>query len=159
MITIHLYKYKGLPNVVDKNSALTSILETTGQFNGVYDEHDPSIRVESTLNLEDANYCAIIGDSMTLYYFIDSKTVFRQNVFDLKLRLDVLNTYKTDIKTMSGHIVRGTNQQPYVKDDADSVACYQTYEKFDIGDPFKDYEQAGSYILVASQDFYSNIPQ
>lgn len=71
--------------------------------------------------------------------------------------MDVLFSYVSDILGIKAYTTRGNVPQPYVKDEADTIACYQTYEKISMGEGFIDDESHGSYVLVTSQDYYAKV--
>jgi hypothetical protein len=57
------------------------------------------------------NYCYI--SQLRRYYFIKSYEVYRQGVFILHLKVDVLMTYQRYVENISGVLKRSSGGSPY----------------------------------------------
>ena len=100
--TISLYKTASENNRVVK--ALTSGKEMSGELRNQTSVLNPSIRIESADNISTYNY-AYISEFGRYYYITDIVSV-RTNCWVVSLRCDVLMSYKDEIKTITGVVVR-----------------------------------------------------
>lgn len=100
---INLYKSSAEPNKVDK----TSELSTAGTISGVLRQECSLINPEIIIQYDkppDFNYCYIANFGR--YYYVENIVSMRQNLWRVRLRCDVLMTYKTQILNLTARIAR-----------------------------------------------------
>lgn len=108
-ITIKLY------NTSDANNVICKTLEdettvTDVRFKQSTDIMNPTLalKLDSYPNF---NYCYI--EEFSRYYFIDSITVTPNNVYEVELSIDVLESWKDDILNSVGYVTKSSNSNPY----------------------------------------------
>ena len=100
---INLYKNSAEPNKVDKTSELTAV----GTISGVLRQECSLINPEIIIQYDkppDFNYCYIANFGR--YYYVENIVSMRQNLWRVRLRCDVLMTYKTQILNLTARIAR-----------------------------------------------------
>lgn len=100
---IKLYKNSAEPNKVDK----TAELSTVGTISGVLRQECSLINPEIIIQYDkppDFNYCYI--ENFGRYYYVENIVSMRQNLWRVRLRCDVLMTYKTQILNLNARIAR-----------------------------------------------------
>lgn len=100
---INLYKNSAEPNKVDK----TAELSTVGTISGVLRQECSLINPEIIIQYDkppDFNYCYIANFGR--YYYVENIVSMRQNLWRVRLRCDVLMTYKTQILNLNARIAR-----------------------------------------------------
>lgn len=100
---IKLYKNSAEPNKVDK----TAELSTVGTISGVLRQECSLINPEIIIQYDkppDFNYCYIANFGR--YYYVENIVSMRQNLWRVRLRCDVLMTYKTQILNLTARIAR-----------------------------------------------------
>ena len=100
---INLYKNSAEPNKVDK----TAELSTVGTISGVLRQECSLIDPEIIIQYDkppDFNYCYI--ENFGRYYYVENIVSMRQNLWRVRLRCDVLMTYKTQILNLNARIAR-----------------------------------------------------
>ena len=100
---INLYKNSAEPNKVDK----TAELSTVGTISGVLRQECSLINPEIIIQYDkppDFNYCYI--ENFGRYYYVENIVSMRQNLWRVRLRCDVLMTYKTQILNLTARIAR-----------------------------------------------------
>ena len=100
--TISLFKTDSENNRVVKT--LTDEKQLSGELRNQTSVLNPSIRIESADNISTYNY-AYISEFGRYYYITDIVSV-RTNCWVVSLRCDVLMSYKDEIKTITGVVVR-----------------------------------------------------
>ena len=100
--TISLFK------TASENNRVVKVLTDEKQLSGVLRYQtsvlNPSIRIESAENIAGYNYC-YIPEFGRYYYIVDIMSV-RTNVWEASMRCDVLMSYKDEIKSITGVVVR-----------------------------------------------------
>ena len=141
-MTVTLYNTSSEKELVDK--VLTNPVTLTGTLRNECSVVNPVLNIESN-SVITSNYCYIT--EFNRYYFIDNVTVLRNNLYQLELSVDVLMTYKTDIRNQTVTIKRQENQYNlYLPDDS-----FKAYNKFKVitklfPNGFEDY----SFLLAVS---------
>ena len=100
---INLYKNSAEPNKLDK----TADLSTVGTISGVLRQECSLINPEIIIQYDkppDFNYCYIANFGR--YYYVENIVSMRQNLWRVRLRCDVLMTYKTQILNLTARIAR-----------------------------------------------------
>lgn len=101
--TMYFYKSKAEKNRMDKSAYLTEIIQSTGTLRRATSIISPEF--EFIYNkVPDFNYVYI--PNFNRYYFIDNIVSLRNNVWTLSLSVDVLMSFKEQIKECDGFIAR-----------------------------------------------------
>ena len=101
--TMYFYKSTAEKNRMDKSAYLTEIIQSTGTLRRATSIISPEF--EFIYNkVPDFNYVYI--PNFNRYYFIDNIVSLRNNVWTLSLSVDVLMSYKEQIKECDGFIAR-----------------------------------------------------
>lgn len=101
--TMYFYKSTAEKNRVDKSAYLTEIIQSTGTLRRATSIIAPEF--EFIYNkVPDFNYVYI--PNFNRYYFIDNIVSLRNNVWTLSLSVDVLMSFKEQIKECDGFIAR-----------------------------------------------------
>lgn len=134
---IIFYKFSGDKRNINKT--LTDSFELEGVLRDQSNLLVPQIMVKS--DIRDYNYCYI--EEFKRYYYINDIDSYRNGLWVVKLKVDVLMSYKDKIMELTG-IVSRLNETDYVN--ASSVFdSRDLHERIDWDDELK----VGSYILVA----------
>lgn len=102
-MTIVLYKNSAEFNRVDKTSYLTEVSRLSGTLRDSTSVTEPVIMIEYS-SVPDFNYVFI--PEFERYYFVDDYIIDVNNVYVLKLSVDVLMTYKVGILTTNAFVTR-----------------------------------------------------
>lgn len=142
---IKLAKCTDPPNKLHKTLSNNKTL--TGTLKDVIDICEPVVLI--TTDPANYNYCYI--SQLRRYYFIKSYEVYRQGVFILHLKVDVLMTYQRYIENISGVLKRSSGGSPYasrtlVRD------VREDSRRIDWNYTFSDE----SYILIAKGGLNNN---
>lgn len=138
-MNIYFYSTKSESNRLEKVLENETLLSGTMK-NGI-DLMNPVLQV--TTNLLQFNYCYI--PSLSRYYFIDKVEITRTHLYTLYLKLDVLQTYKEQIKELKV-VLSGSQSNPYYKNYIDGVDVRTEYTTYQFENNF---EENGEIILVA----------
>lgn len=103
MLEIHLYKYEGQPNVLNKT--LNDPVKVRGIFHTSTNVLQPVVKLQGVTT--PFNYVKI--PSLNRWYFVDNKTVEDTNFTTVKLRVDVLQTYKDSILKATATSIQSDN--------------------------------------------------
>lgn len=127
---LNFYKNSAEPNRVDKTSYLQSLFTLEGTLRESCNIINPSILIERE-EFINANYCYI--PNFNRYYFIDKITSVRNNLWRIDLSVDVLMTYKEQIKELECFITRQENDNDLMlKDELIPVDVEPIIEKVDL---------------------------
>ena len=132
---IILYKSTADNRLLDKSSKIT-VIDTidTAHIKESTSIMSPSIILsyKKISTLKKCNYMYI--PSMGRYYYVNDIILKQGGIFELKCHIDVLMTYKGDIKNITTLILRQENvNNPYIEDSQLLVRANRTYEKHNIG--------------------------
>lgn len=108
MIKIKTYIYNGKPNEVNKT--LQANEEYTGVLNATFNVLTPVVRFRTRTPVT-FNYVYI--ESLNRYYFVSEKQQ-DGDICTVRLRIDVLFTYKDIILNSSATLVKGGNANKFV---------------------------------------------
>lgn len=138
---IKLYNTSSERNRLSK--VLTGEVNVTGYLSEDTDVLNPTITVGYNTSLLSKNYCYIADFGR--YYFITGFTIINQEIV-LFLHVDVLMTYKDDIKNSKARIVRSaSNFDEYIIDDMIiNESRTRTYQR-KIGAGFS---KANKYLML-----------
>lgn len=135
IMKIILYKSTADNRLLDKSSKIT-VIDT---IDTAHIKDDTSIISPSIIlsykkmsGLRKCNYMYV--PSMGRYYFINDIILRQGGMYELKCHIDVLMTYKGDIKNIATLILRQENvSNPYISDSQLLVRANRVYEKHTIG--------------------------
>ena len=139
---IELYNYNGNVDTVNKT------LPTGNVINGAmwdgFSICNPVVTVKSPTMIT-ANYCKI--EKLNRFYFID-KVVYRScDKWELKLRVDVLKTYATQILQATATVTVRDSPNKYVSNRNNVYNRKPNFEKIDF--PKKGlFNKDGSIIMI-----------
>ena len=131
-MTIKLYKTPSENNKVTK--ILNDEISLTGSLKQQSSVINPRIRIEEDSNISDYNYAYI--EEFGRYYFIQNIDAVRNDIWEISLKVDVLMTYATQIKTNTAVIARNSNLfNLYFQDEQFKILNYETLQtkKFSSG--------------------------
>lgn len=109
MTAIIFYQYNGHANTVNKQ--LDSGTTINGELRQDFDILRPVITLKHQ-QYPNYNYCRIA--SLGRYYFVDSVTFIGNGMYEVKLSVDVLKTYETQIMAAYATAVRADNADKYI---------------------------------------------
>lgn len=113
-MTIQLYKCSAESNRIDKSDFLTYVATITGTL-----REETSI-LEPTIILEyiSQNFNYIFIEEFNRYYFVDDIIIISNKLMSISLSVDVLMSYKDEIKELNGFVLRNEfNFNPFIIDD------------------------------------------
>lgn len=141
MIKIKTFIYDGKPNKVNKT--LQENEEYTGVLNSTVNVLTPVVRFRTRTPVT-FNYVYI--DSLHRYYFV-SELSQDGDVCTVRLKVDVLMTYKDIILASSATLTKGENVNKYVSNRSNVVDLRPNIRKLDF--PNKELlNDTGSIIMV-----------
>ena len=123
-MTVTLYKNLSEHNVVDKTlQQLTSLTGTLREGSSVT---NPTIKIESDATIQNVNYIYI--NEFSRFYFVGDILNIRNNLWELSCHVDVLSTYKMQLRLLSAVIARQENNYNlYLEDDRLLTTCRRIY--------------------------------
>ena len=132
---IILYKSIADNRLLDKSSKIT-VIDTidTAHIKDDTSIISPSIVLsyKKISTLRKCNYLYI--PSMGRYYYVNDIVLKQGGIYELKCHVDVLMTYKGDIRNITTLILRQENlNNPYIEDGQLLVRANRVYEKHTIG--------------------------
>ncbi len=143
-MTLHLYKTSSEPEKLDKS--LSNDISMTGQLTNESSVINPVILVTTDTNIATYNY-AYIPD-FGRYYYINNIVSVRNGLWRIELRVDVLMTYKAQIRANTGMIDRlEQTEQPYI---ADGRYTFDSYNEYYVQKFSKGLSKNLQYILVVA---------
>lgn len=141
MIKIKTFIYDGKPNTVNKT--LQENEEYTGVLNATFNVLTPVVRFRTRTPVS-FNYVYI--ESLNRYYFVSELTQ-DGDLCTVRLRVDVLQTYKEKILASSATLTKGENVNKYLSNRSNVVDVRPQFRKLDF--PNKNLiNETGSIIMV-----------
>lgn len=141
MIKIKTFIYDGKPNAVNKT--LQENEEYTGVLNATFNVLTPVVRFRTRTPVS-FNYVFI--ESLNRYYFV-SELNQDGDICTVRLRVDVLQTYKEKILASSATLTKGTNVNKYLSNRSNVVDVRPNIRKLNF--PNKELiNETGSIIMV-----------
>ena len=125
-------------NTSDSNNTINKTLANETEFNiklkGNTSITQPVVVLHSN-NIILFNYAYI--PEFNRYYFVDKIELFPNGIYNISLKVDVLESFKNDIKNSSGLISKQTNINNYYNDSYESeikkeVDLYRSNITFDL---------------------------
>ena len=141
MIKIKTFIYDGKPNTVNKT--LQANEEYTGVLNATFNVLTPVVRFRTRTPVS-FNYVFI--ESLNRYYFV-SELNQDGDICTVRLRVDVLQTYKEKILASSATLTKSENGNKYLSNRSNVVDVRPNFRKLDF--PNKELiNETGSIIMV-----------
>lgn len=125
-------------NTTDSNNTMGKTLTNETSYNiklkGEASITQPVVVLHSD-NVILFNYACI--PEFNRYYFVDKIELFPNGIYNISLKVDVLESFKNDIKNSSGLISKQTNINNYYNDSYESeikkeVDLYRSTKTFDL---------------------------
>ena len=108
MVTIEFFTYTGHADTVNKQ--LSDGVSVSGLLRSSFDILTPILTVRSNTNIT-ANYCYI--PLLGRYYFIGGIQIESSDTYEIRLSVDVLKTYETEILNATGTATERDGANPY----------------------------------------------
>ena len=141
MIKIKTFIYDGKPNTVNKT--LQANEEYTGVLNATFNVLTPVVRFRTHTPVS-FNYVFI--ESLNRYYFV-SELNQDGDICTVRLRVDVLQTYKEKILASSATLTKSENGNKYLSNRSNVVDVRPNFRKLDF--PNRELiNETGSIIMV-----------
>ena len=138
---IDFYKTESEANRLEK--VLTDKLSITGTFKSEIDLLKPILSLSNKENLLEYNYVHI--PELNKYYFISKVDITQTNIYTLYLSLDVLMSYKEQIKNLKV-ILKQSTANPYFNGFSGSFDVRTETERLEFENNFNE---KGTNILIA----------
>lgn len=156
MTAVILRKYTGSPYVIRKHT--TEVYKTEGEFRQPFSLMNPTVTLSGDaqyiFNSNLANYLEVEGR----FYYIVDWTIFPTFVVEVKLHLDVLNTYKDEIGNIEVMLTRSSSSNSTeLPDGMLPLGADKMYETQHLPKQFSEAEEDGIYIMVTSQKGYTSV--
>ena len=142
-MNITFYNNLSDPNTINKS--LNEIMTLSGELKASCDVINPIITIENH-GMINANYCYI--PEFGRYYFIVKQTIITNNIISVELRVDVLESFKTEILALSCIIDNSTINNDRYLHGSEWVATVKTttsIKQFPSG-----LNESGQYILITA---------
>lgn len=144
-MVITLYNNLSERNVIDKT--LTNALSIEGTLRESVSVTAPVITIQGSIAIVGYNYCYI--EDFYRYYFITNIQSIRNNLWALTLKVDVLMSFKNDIKNTPAIIDHTTD--PKITNYMDSDIWQSLVkDKTDIINFPSGLSETGGYILITA---------
>lgn len=141
MIKIKTFIYDGKPNTVNKT--LQENEEYTGVLNATFNVLTPVVRFRTRTPV---NFNYVFIESLNRYYFVSELTQ-DGDLCTVRLRVDVLQTYKEKILASSATLTKGENVNKYLSNRSNVVDVRPQFRKLNF--PNKELiNETGSIIMV-----------
>lgn len=140
-MVIEFFKTESESNRLEK--VLTDKLSISGTFKSEVNVIRPILSMKSNEQLPHYNY-AYIPD-INRYYFIESIEITQTDIYTITLSLDVLMTYKEQIKNLKV-IVKQSTANPYYNGFISSHDVRTDLERLEFEDKFN---HLGTNVLIA----------
>lgn len=104
---LRLYNYTDSPVRVDKYDILSNAVEKLsidGYVRDTLNIENPIVMIETNSTLNQYNYAYI--REYESYYFLDKPIVYRTGIIQIQAHMDVLMTFRNEIKNLSGIVGR-----------------------------------------------------
>lgn len=126
---IDLYQYQGNPNTINKT--LSNHNAINGYMVNDLDIDSPTIK----LTAYDIKYNYVYIPLLHRYYFIDNVNIDPNGIWHIKLTLDVLMTYRTQIMSATVHVIEGESDQ-YDISQANIATPLKVFDTVKLTNPF-----------------------
>lgn len=131
------------PDTLEKN--ISQVLELEGTLRSECDIERPVISIEND-GIINANYCYI--PAFNRYYYIEDQTIVRNGLMRISLKVDVLYTYKEQLKLLNVIIDTSTsNFDNYLMSELWRSKVKSSTYVINFPNGFND---SGEYILITA---------
>lgn len=144
-MVIILYNNLSERNVIDKT--LTNALSIEGTLRESVSVTAPVITIQGGIAIVGYNYCYI--EDFYRYYFITNIQSIRNNLWALTLKVDVLMSFKNDIKNTPA-IIDHTTERDTTDYMASNVWQSLVKDKTDIINFSNGLSESGGYVLITA---------
>ena len=127
MLEIQLYNYTGHPDTVNK--VLQNPVKLTGAFQNIANMVYPVFTVRTSTPIT-ANYAYI--PEFGRYYFIDDIRVITGDKTEIRLSVDVLKTYETEVLTAVGTLNESDTPNPFASNRNNVYNVKPKFQKIDF---------------------------
>lgn len=144
MVTIDFYNYDRRTYAVNK------VLANPTSMSGVLRDKTNVMMPELSVRFNrvfDFNYCYI--RELNRYYYIVDVTILDATTFKIRLSLDVLKTYETEIMAATGTIIESDDADKYISNRQKIFDVRPNTEKIEFSPNL--FNGTGSIIMVTLQ--------
>lgn len=138
---IEFYKTESEHNRLEK--VLSDKLSISGTFKSELNILKPILSLKNKPEISLYNYAYF--PELKRYYFIEKIEITQTDIYTLYLSLDVLMTFKEEIKELKV-IVKNSTSNPYIKGFTNSYDVRMDLEKIEFENNFNE---SGTNILIA----------
>lgn len=138
---IEFFKTESEPNRLEK--ILTDKLVISGEFKEDVNIINPILSLNARPEIAQSNYIYI--PNLNRYYFIDRVEITQTNIYTLYLSLDVLMSYKEQIKELKV-ILKNSTANPYYNGFLSSHDVRKDLERLEFENNFNE---KGTNVLIA----------
>ena len=147
-MTIQFYKIADVANKINKRIPDTPALTIQGTLKDRCSMLDPVITIENS-SVPDYNYAYI--PEFNRYYFITEITSVRNNLWRISLKVDVLESFKTDILNLNCIVDKQQNQS-YSNNIDDGSYINKADSFIEIANYQNGFNSSGEFILSYNAD-------
>jgi len=141
MESILLYNYTGQHNVINKKLETGVLVQ--GYFYDTMNIQTPTVDIDSTVNMLNANYAYI--PTFNRYYFIEQVSVIDSERYRVILKEDVLKTWENTIAEILGTVTKSAQADKYNSNYSTVHNVQPTTAKTDFENNFSE---DGEIIMV-----------
>ncbi len=143
---IKLFQNKSAHNAVHKSVEQVGTIDGTA-FVTPLDEETPQIKINSG-DISNADYAFLMGS----YYFVEGVEHQNNNIYILKLKMDYLMTFKTQIEATKAYIDRASSgYSKLVENNGVSLQCNNVVENMkNNARGFSFMQSDGVYVLTVN---------
>lgn len=142
---VTLYKNNSENNVIGKN--LTYLSSITAVNKEIISVENPTIVLSYSGDMNNVNYIYI--EDFDRYYFVNEVRGLNGNMYQIACNVDVLESFKNDIKQLTAVIDKQENvalANKYFNDGSFNVSCKEMLQTFNFPEGFNNN---GEFILIA----------
>ena len=147
---ITLYKNTAENNKIDKTEFLTKVIDLQGYLRQETNIINPSIIIEYAGEI---NFNYVYISTFNRYYFVNSISSVRSNLWRIELSVDVLMTYKSTILNYNCYVSRNENEyNEYIEDTYLPLEYEKAVEIIDLYDDTSNGKifLEGNYSIVCT---------
>lgn len=142
MVTIIFYNNTAAPNVLDKTSYLNELQTVNGLMYDTFNLINTTLLVRYFNN--NSNYCYI--RELNKYFFIENVEIVDNTKVKLTLKLDVLQTFKEEIKELYVTISERETANGYINNRSVIYDIRPNFDKIDF--PNQIFNENGQIIML-----------
>lgn len=142
MVTIIFFNNTAATNVLDKTSYLNELQTVNGLMYNNFNLINTTLLVRYFNN--NSNYCYI--RELNKYFFIENVEIIDNTKVKLTLKLDVLQTFKEEIKELYVTISERENANSYINNRSIFYDLRPNFDKIDF--PNQIFDENGQIIML-----------